>query len=129
MAADANVSTQAAPASAFRETSRPVRRRTIFGAIRRQRLALTGFCLVVFFALLAIIGPYIAPHGPTEQFPDHRLEAPSRDFPFGTDEFGRDIFSRLLYGARVSFKVGIIAVGIAGTMGILFGMTAGYFRG
>ncbi len=57
------------------------------------------------------------------------MKSPSRDYPFGTDEFGRDVFSRLLYGARVSFQVGIIAVGIAGTCGVLMGVAAGYLRG
>lgn len=109
--------------------SRPVRKKTIWGSIRRQRLAMTGLVLILSFALVALIGPAVAPHGATEQFPKARLQAPSRDYPFGTDEFGRDILSRLLYGARISFQVGLIAVGIAGTLGVLFGMTAGYFGG
>ncbi len=108
---------------------RPARKRTIWGAIRRQRLAMTGFVLIVFFAIVAIIGPAVAPHGSTEQFTKDRMQSPNWAYPFGTDEFGRDILSRLLYGARISFKVGLIAVGIAGTFGIVFGMLAGYFRG
>ena len=108
---------------------RPARKRTIWGAIRRQRLAMTGFVLFVFFAIVAIIGPAVAPHGSTEQFTKDRMQSPNWAYPFGTDEFGRDILSRLLYGARISFKVGLIAVGIAGTFGIVFGMLAGYFRG
>jgi peptide/nickel transport system permease protein len=120
----------AAPAlGAALERQRPIRRQTILGSIRRQRLAFTGFTLILAFAIVAIIGPSVAPHGETQQFPEHRLEAPSWDFPFGTDEYGRDIFSRLLYGARVSFQVGLIAVGIAGTAGVFFGMIAGYRGG
>src|SRR4051812_44599833 len=88
--------------------ARAVRKRTIWGAIRRQRLALTGFVIIVFFAILAVIGPSVAPHGATEQFSTDRLQSPNSTYPFGTDEFGRDILSRLLYGARISFKVGII---------------------
>ncbi len=109
--------------------SRPVRKKTIWGSIRRQRLALTGFILILLFATIAIIGPSIAPHGPTEQFSKDRLQAPSWEYPFGTDEFGRDILSRLLHGARISFKVGLIAVGIAGTLGVFFGMASGYLGG
>jgi peptide/nickel transport system permease protein len=109
--------------------ARPARKRTIFGSIRRQKLAMTGFCIIAFFAIVAVVGPTIAPHGETEQFSADRLQSPSWEYPFGTDEYGRDILSRLLHGAQVSFKVGIIAVGIAGTLGILFGMAAGYFRG
>ena len=67
--------------------------------------------------------------GPTEQFTADRLQPPSATYLFGTDEFGRDIFSRLLYGARISFQVGAIAVGIAGTLGILLGLIAGYAGG
>ena len=98
-------------------------------SIRRQRLALTGALLVGFFALIALVGPALAPHGPTEQFSQDRLQAPSRAYPLGTDEFGRDVLSRLLHGARISFQVGAIAVGIAGVVGIGLGLLAGYFGG
>ncbi|MDP9370245.1 MAG: ABC transporter permease [Chloroflexota bacterium] len=100
-----------------------------FTALRRQRLAMTGALIVAFFAIVAIVGPAVAPHGPTEQFTWDRLQAPSLRYPFGIDEFGRDIFSRLLYGARISFQVGAIAVGIAGTLGVVLGMVAGYAGG
>lgn len=90
---------------------------------------MTGLILVTFFALVALLGPSVAPFGPTEQFSDDRLQAPSATYRLGTDEFGRDIFSRLLYGARISFQVGAIAVGIAGTLGIVFGLLAGYAGG
>ncbi|MGH2548223.1 MAG: ABC transporter permease, partial [Thermomicrobiales bacterium] len=63
------------------------------------------------------------------QFSKHILESPSWQFPFGTDEFGRDILTRLLYGARVSFQVGFISVGIAGVIGVLLGLIAGYKGG
>ena len=90
---------------------------------------MTGAVLVTFFAIVALIGPEVAPFGPTEQFIADRLQPPSGTYLFGTDEFGRDIFSRLLYGARISFQVGAIAVGIAGTLGILLGLIAGYAGG
>src|SRR3954462_13659862 len=107
--------------------ARVISKKTIWGSIRRQRLALTGAIIIAFFTLIAIVGPSIAPYGPTEQFPTERLKPPSREYLFGTDEFGRDILSRLLHGARISFEVGIIVVGLAGSVGILFGMTASYF--
>src|SRR5688572_12517087 len=129
MAVKAEATIGTTPASRLAEAVRPARRRSVFGAIRRQRLAMTGFCLVAFFIGVAVIGPFAAPHGATEQFSQDRLQAPSRTYPFGTDEFGRDILSRLLHGAQISFKVGMIAVGIAGTVGVVFGMAAGYFRG
>ncbi len=104
-------------------------RPTIWRALRRQRLALTGAIIVFLFAVVAIVGPLVAPHGETEQFPADRLQGPSADYPFGTDEYGRDIFSRLLYGAQVSFQVGAISVGLAGMVGVLLGLVAGYFGG
>ncbi len=97
--------------------------------ILRQRLAVTGLILVTIFTVVAILGPLVAPHGPTEQFSQDRLQSPSAAYPFGTDEFGRDILSRLLYGARISFEVGLIAVGLAGTLGVVLGMVAGYRGG
>src|SRR5919107_850271 len=111
------------------QAARRPRRQSLWGSIRKQRLAMTGAVLVTFFALVALIGPEVAPFGPTEQFTADRLQPPSATYLFGTDEFGRDIFSRLLYGARISFQVGAIAVGIAGTLGILLGLVAGYAGG
>ncbi len=108
---------------------RVTRRPGLLSLIRRQRLAVTGLLLVGIFAVVAIAGPMVAPHGPTEQFSRDRLQGPSAAYPFGTDEFGRDILSRLLHGARISFQVGLIAVGLAGTLGVVLGMIAGYRGG
>jgi peptide/nickel transport system permease protein len=109
--------------------TRPPRRAGMLSVIRRQRLAMLGAIIVLFFALMALFGPAVAPHGPTEQFSADRLQSPSWQYPFGTDEFGRDIFTRVLYGARISFEVGLIVVGISGTVGVLLGMTSGYRGG
>src|SRR5439155_581299 len=79
--------------------------------ILKQRLALTGALIVAFFALAAIVGPRVAPYGPTQQHAQSRLQPPGATYWLGTDEFGRDIFSRLLYGAGISFQVGVIALG------------------
>ena len=95
----------------------------------RQRLALTGATLIGAFAIAAIIGPLLVPHGPTEQFSGQQLAEPGEAFLLGTDEFGRDILSRLAHGARISFQVGVIAVGISALIGILLGMIAGYAGG
>src|SRR5215212_6928416 len=105
------------------QAARRPRRQSLWGSIRRQRLAMTGAILVALFAFVALIGPQVAPFGPTEQFTADRLQPPSATYLFGTDEFGRDIFSRLLYGARISFQVGAIA------LGILLGLIAGYAGG
>jgi peptide/nickel transport system permease protein len=109
--------------------ARKPRRASIWSAIRRQRLAMTGALIVGFFAILAVIGPLIAPFDPTEQFVNDRLQGPNSTYWLGTDEFGRDIFTRILHGSRISFQVGVIAVGLAGSLGVLLGLIAGYFRG
>ncbi|HVL24677.1 MAG TPA: ABC transporter permease [Thermomicrobiales bacterium] len=103
--------------------------RAWYRALFRQKLALTGAIIVAVFAVIAIFGPLVAPHGPTEQFSSLRLTGPTWDNPFGMDEFGRDILSRLLYGARISFEVGVIAVGISAVVGVVLGLIAGYFGG
>ena len=108
---------------------RPFWRRGMLGMLLTQKLAMTGAVIVIIFAVIAIIGPYFAPHGETEQFSAFRLKGPSSEFPFGNDEFGRDIFSRLIYGSRISFQVGVIAVGISAAIGILIGIVAGYIGG
>jgi peptide/nickel transport system permease protein len=95
----------------------------------KQRLALTGLALVLVFVLIALIGGRIAPYGFSEQHARDRLQPPSATYAFGTDEFGRDIFSRLLVGAGISFQVGVISVGISGIAGVLLGLIAGYRRG
>ena len=104
-------------------------RRGLWAGVLRQRLAVIGLVIVGFFAIVALVGPLVAPSGPTEQFPEFRLQGPSRTYWFGNDEFGRDIFSRILYGARISFQVGVIAVGISAMIGVLIGLVAGYFGG
>ena len=89
--------------------------------------------LGVFFVLLqlsaALLGPTIAPYDPYEQYYDRIMSAPSREHFFGTDNFGRDLFSRVLWGARISLKVGIAAVAIGTIFGGLLGMLSGYFGG
>ena len=109
--------------------ARPVRRAGWLAGILKQRLALTGALIVAFFALVAIVGPRVAPYGPTQQHAQSRLQPPSSVHWLGTDEFGRDIFSRLLYGAGISFQVGVIAVGISGALGVLLGLISGYRGG
>jgi peptide/nickel transport system permease protein len=123
------VSTEAIGSALAAMPARQARRTSIWQSISRQRLAMTGAVLVTFFAIIALVGPTLAPYGPTTQVIADRLQPPGGKYLLGTDEFGRDIYSRLLYGARISFQVGAIAVGIAGTLGILLGLVAGYAGG
>ncbi len=99
-------------------------------AFLRHRLGLLGLLIVVTFALIAIFAPQVAPYDPTTQrIATARLEPPSAEFWFGTDELGRDLFSRIVHGARISMRIGLIAEGIALTIGVILGAAAGYFGG
>lgn len=94
--------------------------------MKRNKLAIFGFCVLLFFVICAVAAPIIAPYDPEEIIESQTL-APSLKHLFGTDDLGRDIFSRALYGARISLTVGFIAVIIAVTMGTIFGALAGYY--
>src|SRR5699024_4269317 len=104
-------------------------RKPWWNVLFKQTLALTGAIIVGFFAVVALIGPFFAPYGATDQLSALRLSGPSWAHPFGNDEFGRDILSRVLYGSRISFQVGVIAVGISAVIGVVLGLIAGYFGG
>jgi len=100
-----------------------------WGAFRRNKLALIGGIVVVVLVVLAVLAHWIAPWDPNR--PDVRqiLDAPSKAHPLGTDQLGRDVLSRMLYGARVSLAVGFVSVGIATLIGIALGAAAGYHGG
>lgn len=99
-------------------------------AFARHRLGLVGLVIVVAFTLVAVFAPHIAPYDPTTQrIATARLVPPSAEHWFGTDELGRDLFSRIVYGARISMRIGLIAEGIALLIGIVLGAAAGYFGG
>jgi peptide/nickel transport system permease protein len=85
--------------------------------------------MLTLLVVAAIFAPLIAPYGYSEQFLEHAFEEPSSRFIMGTDEFGRDIFSRLIYGARVSLQVGFVAVGLALCIGGFLGAVSGYYGG
>jgi peptide/nickel transport system permease protein len=85
---------------------------------------LVGFLLIVLLALLA---PVLAPYDPTEMDFEHILEAPSVVHPFGTDDLGRDILSRVIWGGRESLRVALLSVLVAGLGGVVLGLIAGYY--
>ncbi len=95
----------------------------------RHRTALLGLLLVVVLCAIALLAPYLAPYDPDVMPGDlvaNRFLPPSLDHPMGTDRFGRDILSRVLYGSRVSLSIGFLAVAIAISIGTLLGALAGY---
>lgn len=97
--------------------------------LKDDKVGLIGAIGILIIIIVAIFAPVIAPYSPEEMFTEHALEGPNSKFLLGTDEFGRDIFSRIVYGAQVSIQVGLIAVGIGATCGLIFGLIAGYFQG
>ena len=103
--------------------------RSFWRALRRNQLALAGGVVVVFVAVLALLAPVIAPMDPNRPDVKKILDSPSGRHPLGTDQLGRDVLSRMLYGARVSLAVGFVSVGIATLIGIALGSVAGYHGG
>lgn len=94
---------------------------------RKNKMALVGSGIVLFFILLAVFAPFIAPYDMNDQQLSMRLQAPSKEHIFGTDDFGRDIFSRVVYGARISLWVGFFSVLGSVVIGSLLGIIAGYY--
>jgi peptide/nickel transport system permease protein len=88
---------------------------------------LAGLVVLIAIVLSAIFAPLVAPYDPIEQNTQAIRQGPSLDHIFGTDTFGRDVFSRVIYGGRHSLPVGLIAVGIAGVIGVITGLAAGYY--
>ena len=104
----------------------------IFMVIRKSRLTTIGLAIVVGFTFLGIIGPYITPYDPmtiSVTSTLKRLQPPSLENLFGTDEYGRDIFSRVLYGARISLIAALSVMSLALPIGIILGLVSGYYGG
>ncbi|MBN1635895.1 MAG: ABC transporter permease [Deltaproteobacteria bacterium] len=95
----------------------------------RDKLAVTGLIMVAIFFILSIGAGLIAPYDPNLIDVNNILESPSIAHLFGTDELGRDVFTRMLYGAGISLKVGFVAVGIAVLIGVVLGAVSGYYGG
>ena len=102
--------------------------RIVWRQLRRNKAAMIGATLIAFEIFLALTAPWIVPFDPYKQNPRAALQAPSREHWFGTDDTGRDLMSRVIYGTRISLRVGLISVGIGGSIGITLGILAG-FRG
>lgn len=96
-------------------------------SFKKSKIALLGTGIVFGFIILALFGPQLAPQGINEQNLSNRLLAPSADHWFGTDDFGRDIFSRVVHGARISLWVGFFSVILSVIVGSVLGIVAGYY--
>lgn len=101
--------------------------RDAWRSFRKNKGALAGAGIVLFFVFLACVGPWLAPQGINEQLLTDRLKPPSGQYWFGTDDFGRDIFSRIIHGARISLMVGFFSVIGSVVVGSILGIIAGYY--
>lgn len=97
--------------------------------LKTNKSAMFGLAIVIILIITAIFAPLIAPYDPVKPNIVDRMQGPSLTYWLGTDNFGRDIFSRLVYGSRISLYVGFIAVGIGAVFGGIIGATGGYFGG
>lgn len=100
-----------------------------FLRLKKDKIAVICLIVIILLALVAIFAPLIAPYEQSYQDTANILSGPSKEHWLGTDEFGRDILSRLVYGSRISLSVGIVAEAIAVTIGVLLGSIAGYYGG
>ena len=101
----------------------------VWRRFRRAPGALTGAAIVAFVVIVAAFAPLLAGHDPLAQNLANQAQAPSAAHWFGTDKLGRDLFARIVYGARVSIRIGFVAVGVAISAGTLIGLIAGYAGG
>jgi peptide/nickel transport system permease protein len=132
-----NTTSAAGSWSAYLNSDAPTsRRQAALGQLWRQwrtfqgnPLAMAGLCIVLALLLIAAFAPYIATHDPIAQTLDKRLMPPSGKAWFGTDSLGRDIFSRIVYGTRVTLVIVMLVVVTVGPIGLLIGATSGYFGG
>ena len=96
---------------------------------RRNHLMVVGTSIIIFLLLVAAIAPLLATHDPYEQVLPNRLQPPSAQHYFGTDSLGRDIYSRVVYGSRVTLSIAFLVAAISTPLGLVIGVLAGYFGG
>ena len=102
------------------------RRKDFLRAFFSNRLAIFGTAVMAVFVLMAVFAPLVAPYDPLDQDLPQKFDGPSLAHPFGQDELGRDILSRVIYGARISLTAGLAAVAVATVVGTIVGLVAGY---
>lgn len=97
--------------------------------ILKNRLAVAGLLFIVILAVVAVFAPFFAPNDPNAQSLEQALMAPCREYPFGTDEYGRCLLSRMIYGASISLETGILITSVSAVIGVTVGLIAGYYGG
>lgn len=122
-------------AQAIPQTTAPAKKRRLWKTLSKNKAAILSLGLLVFFVFLAVFAPWVAPYSPTEihtdsfSLPPFFVEGGTFQFPLGTDDLGRDLLSRLIYGARVSLGVGLMVVTLSVIVGVSLGVLAGYAGG
>lgn len=116
--------TSSIPASGAKENTQQVLQH-----LRKNPLVPVGILIILMWVLIALTAPTLAPRDPLAQNVVARLQPPSAEYPFGTDELGRDVFSRVLYGSRITLPAGIAVILIGSTIGMLVGAVAGFLGG
>jgi peptide/nickel transport system permease protein len=101
----------------------------IIGHLKRSRSATIGIIIITLLVFAAIFAPILAPYDPIETNVEDRLMKPCIEHPLGTDHLGRDVYSRLLFGARISLTIGIVVVSISALIGIILGIYSGFYGG
>jgi len=101
----------------------------IWRRMRKNRMAMIGLIIILLLFLSAVFAGFLAPYGIDDQNTKERFLGPSLQHLFGTDQYGRDIFSRVLYGGRISLTIGLVSTSISGFFGIILGSIAGYYGG
>jgi len=114
---------------AQRDSPQAMRRRLLLRRFLRRPLAVAGVVIALAFVAVAIFAPWVAPYSPNETDFEALLAKPSLDHLLGTDELGRDILSRIIWGARASIQAGVFATLLAIVIAVPIGLVAGYFRG
>ena len=123
---------QAEEALGYQEPEEPAARRPWVQALRalsRNRAAVVGLLIIVVLVVLAVAAPLVTQDDPMQQHLSAALQPPSAAHPFGTDNVGRDILTRIVYGGRISLMVGVLAVGLAVLVGVPLGLLSGYLGG
>jgi len=101
----------------------------VWRRLRRNKAAVVGMSVVILLVVVAVLSPVLAPYDPNQTNIKMRLQGPSSEHPLGTDNFGRDMLSRIIYGSRISLYVGFVAVGIGAVFGGILGAIGGYYGG
>lgn len=127
------INTLSSRAEGLTQASAAVRRQSLLAItwrqLRQNPLAIGAMVVLVLQVLVAIFAPLVAPYDPLQQDFRAALQGPTPAHLFGTDDVGRDILSRVIYGTRISLRVGLIAVSISCVIGVLLGLAAGYYGG